>query len=173
MKINPAPYEWTARDKLLYFVILLPFLIGFFGSLYLIGTISIIWSVILVLLYIAVAVLQAACCIGCPYRGRYCPALFGIFLGNYLSTKLYAGRVHDPKFFEINASIAEVLVIVMALYAGYWLWTLQWWYALVLLLLLAVHMVGFLTLICPKCSYNQTCPAGKISCKLFARHLTR
>ena len=31
---------------------------------------------------------------------------------------------------------------------------------LALLLLLATHMLLFLTLICPKCSYSDTCPAG-------------
>jgi hypothetical protein len=36
-----------------------------------------------------------------------------------------------------------------------------------LLLLLATHMLLFLTLICPKCSYSNTCPAGKTACKLF------
>ena len=173
MDINPVPYQWTTRDKLLYFAILIPFMVAFFGSLYLLGTISIYLSLFLIVLYLGVIVFQAGCCVGCPYQGKFCPALFGIYPANFLSTRLYAGRKHDPRFFQNNATIAEVFVIVMVLFTGFWLWTLKWWYAMVMLLLIADHMVSFLVLICPKCGYNQTCPAGKVSCKLFARHLSR
>ena len=63
-------YEWTGRDKLTYFLVLTPFLIGFLGALALVATISVYWTIALVALHVLGAFFQAGCCIGCPYRGR-------------------------------------------------------------------------------------------------------
>jgi len=38
--------------------------------------------------------------VGCPYRGRYCPALCGVYLGNLLSGMLYPNRQFDDQLFD-------------------------------------------------------------------------
>jgi hypothetical protein len=164
-----ASYEWSARDKLVYFLALIPFLAAFFGTAYLLATKSIYLTVGLVILYLLANVFQAACCIGCPYRGRYCPALYGVYLGNLLSTWLYADREHDDRFFKTNATLGELSILAILVYSAGWLATLSWWYVLIVVLLAAVHMVLFLTLLCPKCGYNETCPAGQSACRVFKR----
>jgi hypothetical protein len=162
-------YEWSGRDKAIYFFTLVPFLIAFVGTAYLLATISVYLTLVLLALYLLANVFQAACCIGCPYRERYCPALFGVYLGNILSTRLYAGRAHDPRFFEVNATLGEISVLAILVFSAFWLATLSWWYVAALLLLVTLHLALFLTLICPRCGYNETCPAGKTACRFIRR----
>jgi hypothetical protein len=169
MGCQRAVYTWTGRDKLIYAITLLPFFVAFFGALYLLGTISIWLSVVLVGLYLLANFFQAACCVGCPYRGQYCPALYGVYLGNWLSVRLYAGREFDQKFFERNALGGELSVIGILVFAGIGLATLNLWYTVALVALAGLHMVLYITLICPKCSYNDTCPLGKLSCRFMGQ----
>jgi hypothetical protein len=164
---NENRYEWSVQDKLLYVLALIPFLVAFVGATYLLGSISIYLTLVLLGLYLLANLFQAGCCVGCPYQGRYCPAIFGVYPANWLSTRIYAHRQHDSRFFHTNATLAEITVVVMIAFAGLWLATLSWWFVVALFLLLAAHMLLFLTLICPKCSYSDTCPAGKTACKLF------
>jgi len=162
-------YQWTTRDKLIYALSMIPFLIAFIGAAYLLGTISPLLTVALILLYLVVNIFQAGCCIGCPYRGRYCPAIFGVYPANPISVLLYRDREHDNRFFERNANIAQVLLGIILIGIGYFLATLSGWYLLALVLLLGIHVAIFMTLICPKCGFNETCPAGKASCLLVRR----
>ena len=163
-------YEWTGRDKMVYVVALIPFVIAFLGATILLAMISVWLAVTLIILYLAGNLFQAACCVECPYRGRYCPAIFGVYPANWLSTKLYGSREHDPKTFALNAALAEILVAVMLVFAGFWLATQSWIYLVAFAALLTVHVLLFLTLICPKCGYCEICPAGKTACSLFGRY---
>lgn len=163
-------HEWTRREKIIYFITLVPFLVAFLGSAYLIFTISGTLVVILLGLYLVANIFQAACCIGCPYRGRYCPALFGVYLGNILSTVLYRNRTPSPRFFQINATLGEISVLAILGFACYWVATLNVWYAVGVLALSALHMGLFLTQLCPQCGYRDTCPAGQTACRMFVRH---
>ena len=52
-------YEWTRQDKLVYFSTLLPFAVAFIGSAILIATISVYWTIILLLLYVLGCFFQA------------------------------------------------------------------------------------------------------------------
>ena len=92
--MDPKPYEWTKRDKWLYALSMIPFLIVFVGTAYLLATYSIYLAIILVVLYVITNIFQAGCCVGCPYRGRYCPALFGVYLGNLLIEGITSERPH-------------------------------------------------------------------------------
>lgn len=159
-------YEWTSRDKLVYFATLTPFAVAFVGAAILIATISVYWTILLLLIYLLGNFFQAGCCIGCPYRGRYCPALFGIFLANYLSATIYRNREHDQKFFNLNATLAGATVFIILIYCGLLLLTIHWAYSIVFLLLGASHVALFFRKICPKCGYNDTCPGGRIACRV-------
>jgi hypothetical protein len=63
--------------------------------------------------------------------------------------------------------MGEIMVIVIIAYGAFWLFTMHWLYALLFLLAALVHVVIFLRLICPKCSYNETCPGGQLACRLM------
>jgi hypothetical protein len=160
MTTEKRDYQWTTRDKWLYALSMVPFLVVFIGALLLLSTYSIWLSVLLVVFYLITCVFQAACCVGCPYRGKYCPALFGIYLGNILSGILYPNREFDQKFFDRNAAGGEIMVLVIALFPIYWVVTTSWWLLPIYLLLIAAHLVLFMPTQCEKCSYNETCPGG-------------
>lgn len=160
MRRESGDYQWTARDKWLYALSLIPFLVVFIGALLLLSTYSIWLAILLVVFYLITCVFQAACCIGCPYRGKYCPALFGIYLGNLLSGILYPDREFDQKFFDKNAAAGEIMVLVIALFPIYWVVKTSWWLLPIYLLLIAAHLVLFMPTQCEKCSYNETCPGG-------------
>lgn len=164
-----SAYEWTRRDKLTYLLALTPFLVAFLGALALIATISVYWTVALIALHVLGSVFQAGCCVGCPYRGRYCPAVFGIFLANLFSATVYKDRRYDEKFFERNAALAETVVVIIAILCSVLLFTIHWLYTVVFLALGAVHLALFFRRICPKCSYNETCPGGQAALGLERR----
>jgi hypothetical protein len=163
-----ATYEWTGRDKLVYFLVLLPFLVAFLGSAVLMATISVYWTLLLLLLYVLGCFFQAGCCVGCPYRGRWCPPIFGIFLANWLSAILYRDREFDQKSFNRNATLAASTVGVILVYCAYWVFTIHWIYVVLFFALGTAHVVLFFRYICPQCSYNETCPGGQIACRLRA-----
>ena len=158
-------YEWTRRDKFIYLLALAPFLVAFVGALALIATISVYWTIALIALHLLGSVFQAGCCIGCPYRGRYCPALFGIFLANVFSARIYKDREYDQTFFNRNAALAETVVAIIAILCCILLFTIHWTLAVVFLALGTIHVYLFFRQLCPKCGYNETCPGGRAALK--------
>jgi len=162
-------YQWSKRDRFLYSAILIPFLVAFIGAAYLLATVSIYLTVIFLLLYIIVNFFQAGCCVGCPYRGKFCPAVFGMYLANFLSATIYRKRNFEPRFFKVNATLTEISVIIALLFPIYWLLSLNWYYLVAFLSLIVVHIVLFYPIICPKCGYNDTCPGGQVVHKLFKK----
>jgi len=153
-------YKWTKKDKWLYILSMFPFAVVFVGTAYLLATYSIYLLIILVALYIITNVFQAGCCVGCPYQGKYCPALCGVYLGNLLSSILYKNRQFDPKFFKLNATAGETMVLVLVLYPLYWVFKTGWYLVPIYLTLIAAHFFLFMPTQCEKCSYNTTCPGG-------------
>jgi hypothetical protein len=160
MRHHNGDYQWTTRDKWLYFLSLVPFLVVFVGAVILLGSYSIWLAALLVFLYLLTNIFQAGCCVGCPYRGKYCPALFGVYLGNLLSGILYPEREFDQDFFDRNAMAGEIMVLVVALFPIYWVVKTSWWLLPIYLLLIITHLVLFMPTQCEKCSYNETCPGG-------------
>jgi hypothetical protein len=159
--MDTRAYQWTKKDKLYYALSMVPFLIVFLGTIYLLSTFSIWLSLAFVGMYLLTNVFQAGCCVGCPYRGKYCPALCGVYLGNFLSTVLYKDREFDEKFFERNAAAGETMVIVLVLFPIYWVFKTAWWLVPVYLGLVAAHFLIFMPSQCTDCGYNDTCPGGK------------
>ena len=154
-------YKWTKKDQWLYFISLIPFVILFAGTLYVLRDYSILISILWIFLYLLVNIFQAGCCIGCPYRGKYCPAFCGVYLGNLLSGILYKNRQFDSKFYEKNAAGGEITLIVFLILPLYWIFLSHWYYMLIYLTLIITHIVLFMPIQCSKCSYNKTCPGGK------------
>ena len=154
-------YQWTATDKGLYALSMFPFAVLILGAAYLLFKASILLAAGLATLYVLVNVFQAGCCVGCPYRGRYCPALGGVYLGNFLSGVLYKNREFDQAFFNRNAKRAEILVLVLIFFPLYWVYAAGWYLVPVYFALLALHVFLFMPTQCEKCGYNTTCPGGR------------
>ena len=154
-------YQWTHKDKWLYTLSMVPFAMVFIGTGWLLSKYSIWLTVALIGLYLLTNIFQAGCCVGCPYRGQYCPALCGVYLGNWLSGILYKERQFEEKFFERNAAAGETMVLVLVLFPIYWVFRTAWWLLPIYLLLIAAHAFIFMPTQCGKCSYNTTCPGGK------------
>jgi hypothetical protein len=161
VKLKPEAYQWTSKDKGLYALSMVPFLIVFVGTAYLLSTYSIFLTVGLVGLYLITNIFQAGCCVGCPYQGKYCPALCGVYLGNFLSGILYKNRQFDEKFFKRNATAGETMVLILILYPIYWIFQTGWYLVPIYLLLIGAHFALFMPTQCDKCSYNTTCPGGQ------------
>jgi len=170
--MEPKPYQWTKKDKVLYGLSMVPFLIVFIGSAYLLSTYSIWLTIILVGLYLLTNIFQAGCCVGCPYRGKYCPALFGVYFGNILSGFLYKDRDFDERFFKRNAAAGETMVLVIALFPLYWIFKTNWMLVPVYLGLIAAHLLVFMPTQCEKCSYHDTCPGGQawLNCRKLLKN---
>jgi hypothetical protein len=171
VNVEPEPYQWTRKDKWLYALSMLPFVVVFIGTAYLLATYSIYLALILVGLYLITNIFQAGCCVGCPYRGNYCPALCGVYLGNFLSGILYKDKEFDQKFFERNAAAGETMVLIVALYPLYWVARTGWILVPIYLLLLVAHIAIFMPTQCEKCGYNTTCPGGQtwLRCRTYLR----
>lgn len=163
-------YKWTPKDKWLYMLSMIPFLALIAGTIYVLSSYTILITLIWIFIYLIVNVFQAGCCVGCPYRGKYCPAFVGVYLGNFLSSIIYKNRQFDPEFFKKNAAGGEITLIIFLLYPLYWIFLSKWYFLLIYLALILTHIALFMPKQCSKCSYNEKCPGGKAYqsyCKLF------
>ena len=155
-------YSWSRDDKLRYGVSLVPYVAAVVGAAWILGNRS-IWLVVgYVALFLVTNLFQAGACTGCPYRGSYCPPIFGVYLGNLLSVALYKNREYDPDFIHRHAKFGEVAVTFFLLFPAFWLFDQRWYFAAVYFVLLALHVALFMPTQCEKCSYNGTCPGGTL-----------
>ncbi len=154
-------YQWNMKDKLLYLLSMIPFIVLLLCGILILSKYNFIYLIIWIFLYIIVNIFQAGCCVGCPYRGKYCPAFCGVFLGNILSVIFYKNRTHNEKFFKINANGGETFLTIFFLFPLYWIFITKWYFVLIYIGLIMLHIFLFMPTQCPKCSYNQTCPGGK------------
>jgi hypothetical protein len=165
----PSIYRWSVRDRLLYGLSLVPFLTAFIGTAWLLALYNPWMTGLLLFFYLLLNLFQAGCCVGCPYRGKYCPAFLGIYPANVLSGILYPRRKFDQGFFDRSAAAGEFTLLVMILFPIYWMLKTAWFLLPIYLLLLAAHLVIFMPTQCEKCSYHETCPGGLawIACRAW------
>jgi hypothetical protein len=158
---NPSAYCWTKKDKGMYALSMIPFLAAFAGAGYVLAASSVYLFLAYAGIYVLTNVFQAGCCVGCPYRGKYCPAFSGVYLGNLLSTAFYADRAYEEKFFTRNAGAGEISLLAFLLFPLYWLFQAAWYLSPAYLLLFVLHGILFAPTQCEKCGYNAVCPGGK------------
>jgi hypothetical protein len=163
---NTYCHQWSRREKLYYFLSLIPFIIGYIGACFILANYSVYFLLIYIGLYLVTNIFQAGACVGCPYRGRFCTAIFGVYLANLISSWIYKNRSFEQRFFKINAEIASTLAIITLLFPVYWLFIYGWYYLIAYFIVTIVHIFVFYRLFCPKCSYNDTCPGGRIAVSL-------
>jgi len=169
MAKNPHCYQWSRGERSYYFLSLIPFVIGFVGAGYILATVSVYLVVLFVGLYMVTSVFQAGACVGCPYRGRFCTAIFGVYLANVLSSSIYRNRSFEQQFFNINAEVASIAAIITFLLPTYWIFTYGWYYLILYIVLVMIHLFFFYRFFCPNCSYSNTCPGGRTVHKLLRR----
>jgi len=156
----------------MYFLSLIPFALALIGGLVIMYPICPYMSLVWLLIYFALNIFQAACCVACPYRGRYCPAIFGVHIGNRLSQFLYRDYEYEESFFNTNARWAEITLVVFLLYPLYWLYITTWYFVPLYLGLILLHLVLFMPYQCRKCSFSEQCPGGRMYfglCRLFKK----
>jgi len=154
-------YQWTSRDRRFYFLSLIPFFIAFVGATCILAISSPYLVIIFISLYILGNIFQAGACVGCPYRGKFCPAIFGVYLSNIISSIIYKKRSFKQQFFNINANLASTTSIIALIFPIYWLFASGWYYLVGYIVLIALHLYLFFPNFCLKCDYNDTCPGGR------------
>ncbi|MEA2071773.1 MAG: hypothetical protein U9O98_10850 [Asgard group archaeon] len=73
--------------KLLYLLLTVPILVVIGAVSYYLFTVRVIWGIIYLSLYFLIFFFQSFYCvhINCPYVGRFCPAIAGIFPASFLA----------------------------------------------------------------------------------------
>ena len=161
-------HRWTKQDMAQHLLPAIPLLVFYAGTVYLLAASSPYLAVVFLLLWIATNVAVAGICAGCPYRGGYCPGLSQLYFAPLLSVMIYRtpAKPASTRSFRVPLVLLGVFGIGSYLFAFYWLFALYWpsraIVVLALLGLLILHMPLSFFILCPKCSYNDTCPMAKV-----------
>jgi hypothetical protein len=160
--------RWSVQDRLVHLLAALPLIAFYIGAIYLLAIGSIYLAGAFLLLWVGVNVSMVGICAGCPYRGGYCPGLCQLYFSPFLAAMLNRGQERSSRAgsFRVNLVLLGVFGIGSYVFAFYWLFRLHWHdhplVVLVLLGLLILHMPLSFFLLCPKCSYNDTCPMANV-----------
>jgi hypothetical protein len=172
-QMNKDVYQWSKVDKMTYLLSLIPLIAVFIIVLYVLTFQSIYLSILFLSLYVIVNFFQSYCCIDCPYKGSYCPAFFGVYLGNMLSSILFNHHTMNLKTHKLCASLGALLVIVTILFPIYWLYQQGWIMLITYIGLVVLHVLLFAPTQCKKCSYQDRCPGGKATNALLSKKTNR
>lgn len=174
MSQKSAVYRWSKRDRVMHLLPAIPLIVFYVGATYLLARASLYLAGIFLLLWVGVNVSTAGICAGCPYRGGYCPGIAQLYFAPFLSLVIYRDTARKPavRSFTIHLALLGLLGIGSYVFAFYWLFRLYWsgqpFVVLALLALLVLHMPLSFFLLCPKCSYNETCPMASVH-KVFKK----
>ena len=133
-------------------------------------TINPIYSLIMIVLYLATSYFQAYCCVyqDCPYVGQMCPAVSGIYVGNILAQKLYSKDApKDEKKFHRHKNLGILFWLLMAFFPLYWIYMLDLYYAIFYVIFHLGYYLLFGLTICPSCAIKDTCPGGALQKQVF------
>jgi hypothetical protein len=161
-------YHWSTQDKAVHLLPAIPLAVFYAGTVYLLAVISILLVGVFLLLWVATNFAVAGICAGCPYRGGYCPGVSQLYFAPFLVALMCKGKKRRSgiRSFKVNLALLGVFGIGSYLFAFYWLFVESWperaIVVLVLVGLLVLHMPLSFFILCPKCSYNDTCPMAKV-----------
>lgn len=160
------------RRKGLYLALTIPLLIILMSIFIYLWTFSFILSIVFLVFYLAMSFFQAYCCAyqDCPYVGRFCPAVIGIFGANIITKIFYKGLeiVKSKRRFNLHATLAIVGWLGLVGFPLYWLAKLDPVFVVGYVMSHVVYAVLFGLTICPVCAIRDTCPGGK-----FHKFVTR
>ena len=167
-KIPCVSYEKRGRyiiSTLILFVVL--------GLIFVyLWTISPILSFIIIGLYLATSYFQAYCCVyqECPYIGKFCPAVSGIYVGNILAKHLYSkDSSKSEKKFNRHKNLGIFFWLAMAFFPLYWIYLLGIEYAILYFIFQLGYYLFFGLTICPSCAIRNTCPGGQLQKMVFKK----
>ena len=164
-------YYWSRNDKIKYILVLSTWLLAVGIGIYFIALFEPWLLSVYVGGYLLLVYFQARFyCIGCPYRGRFCPGILNLRVANLLAATLLKKKIFSEKRclqIELLALVLTVLHIGLPLIFiwGNWLFT-----ALYLCLFIDHFMLEF-RLYCIKCSFRHICPGGKMACMIFKERI--
>jgi hypothetical protein len=168
MSENPTP-DMTCvpyRRKGLYFVLTVPFVLIMLAVFIYLWRYSFLLSLAYLGFYFMTSFFQAYCCAyqDCPYVGKFCPAVIGIYPGNMFAKWLYSNKkiVRSKKKFEQSVTWALVGWGGLIILPLYWLSRLSIWWAVGYAAAHVVYTLIFWLTICPVCAIRNTCPGGKL-----------
>jgi len=161
-------HQWTKQDRALHLIPATPLILFNAGAIYLLAKESLLLVGVFLLLWVGVNFAVAGICVGCPYRGGYCPGLSQLYFAPFLSLVLYRDQesISPKRSFNNGLIFLGVIGIGSYVFAIYWLVRLYWQsvplVVLTLIAFLLVHMPLSFFILCPKCGYNDTCPMSKV-----------
>ena len=156
-----VPYEKRGRY---YVSTAILFIVQGLIFLYL-WTINPIYSLMMIVLYLATSYFQSYCCVyqDCPYIGEMCPAISGIYVGNIFAQKLYSKDTpKDEKRFHRHKNLGILFWLLMVFFPLYWIYLLDLYYAIFYVIFHLGYFVLFGLTICPSCAIKETCPGGAL-----------
>ncbi len=160
-------YDWDINDKAKYVIVELTWLAAAGIGGYSVYSYAPWFLLVYLVSYLVVVYFQARFyCIGCPYCGRFCPGIMNMTLANLLAAKWFKNKTFSEKRCLQNE---PVILSLTALYIGFpviFMWAKAWLVALYACLFL-VHFLLEFVFFCPKCSFRQTCPGGKMAIRIF------
>ena len=133
-------------------------------------TINPLYSLIMIVLYLATSYFQSYCCVyqDCPYIGEMCPAVSGIYVGNIFAQKLYSKDTpKDEKRFQKHKNLGILFWLLMAFFPLYWIYLLDLYYAIFYVIFHLGYYLLFGLTICPSCAIKDTCPGGALQKSVF------
>jgi hypothetical protein len=166
MSQNKHVVQWSRQDRLLHLLPAIPLVAFYVGTTYLLAIGSVYLAGMFLLLWVGVNFSMAGICAGCPYRGGYCPGVCQLYFAPFLATVMYKDRGAGARSFKVNLALLGAFGIGGYVFGLYWLFLLHWHdhpvVVLILVALLIMHMPLSFFILCPKCSYNDTCPMANV-----------
>jgi len=160
--------EWSNSDKILYFsTSLLTWII--LTAIVVVYTLK--YSVFALLahlfIYVLLVYFQARdWCIGCPYRGKFCPGILCMGLANIISNKFF--KQNEFKFSKNKEIIVSILTGIYFVFPILFIFS-KTMILVAYIVLLIIHLLSVWKFFCPKCKFNDVCPGGKVSTKIFGK----
>lgn len=150
----------------LYLALTVPILLILAAATIYLGTIHVLLSLTVVLLYASMSVFQAYCCAhqGCPYVGGFCPAVMGILPASLLAKLLYGDGaiVRSQEKFQRHAILACASWFGLVVFPLPWLTRLGIGFMAGYVLFNVAYTLVFWLTICPICAIRDICPGGKL-----------
>jgi hypothetical protein len=160
-------YNWDTYDKAKYIIVAITWLAATGIGVYSVFLYKPLFLLMYLFSYLMLVYFQARFyCIGCPYKGSFCPGILNMTFANFLADKLYAKKIFSEKR---CLQFEPLMLFLTAFYIGLpvvFMWSNRMLVVLYLGLFLAHFLLEFL-LFCPKCSFRKICPGGKFAVRVF------
>ncbi len=132
--------------KPLYFALTIPLMALIILIFIYLWSFSFVLSIVFISFYVLACIFQAYCCAyqECPYIGRFCPALAGIFPANVIAKRFFIGRIEKSKaVFGLCATVGSVCLLGSIVFPIFWIAKLSIVMAIAYPVLVVVYVIVF------------------------------